>query len=393
MMILNIMVCIVVILIGFNLKNAFKGFDERDKRILNRLFFFHMAIAVVFHLYIAAFGGDAQHYWGQPKVMPFSEILEMALGGSPSGTMFLLNYFPSKVLDLSFFTGNMIYAQLGFLGFLLLYRISKSYLQNFESLADIKIFGIAVFPWIWFLPNMHFWSGGIGKDTILFFCIAGFVYALQNLKVRILWMVVALIIATAVRPHITLFLIASFGLGYVFDGSLKGYQKVFIIVVFVVGLASIFNYVLDFIQLDSLETDVIEEYATTKSSSLNAERSGSGVDTSNYPLPLKIFTFLYRPLFFDINNAFSILASFENLILLIFTVKVFRSRPLRALRRSDFLLKGSLVFFLLGSIAFSLILGNLGIMLRQKNMFVPWFIVFGLWVFHYSYNQLKENES
>ena len=393
MIIIDAIVCLILIIIGYNLKSLFPSLSEMDKKYVNYLYWFHILFAVVFHFYISSYGGDAQAYWGEPKVLPFYQISARAMGGSPSGVMFLLNYFPSNVLGLSFFTGNIIYAQFGFLGFLFMYLIAKEYLDDFSSIKEYKIFGVSIFPWIWFLPNLHFWSCGIGKDTILFFCISAFIYSLIKLKKRFLLFMFSLALATALRPHISLFLFVSFGTGYFFDGNLKFYQKALIIIVLMIGMVPLFNYVLAFVNLDSIETEVIEEFASSKSAALSTSKSGSSVDTSNYSLPYKVFTFLYRPLFFDINNAFAILASFENLILILFTIKVLRNKAIKSFKRANFLIKGSFLFFIIGSTASAFILGNLGIMLRQKNMFIPWFILFGFLVLHYKHINSKTKMS
>jgi hypothetical protein len=70
----------------------------------------------------------------------------------------------------------------------------------------------------------------------------------------------------------------------------------------------------------------------------------------------------------------------------LFTVMVFRNGPVKGFKKGNFLLKGSAIFFILGALSFSLILGNLGIMLRQKNMFYPLFLIFGLWIYYYKYS-------
>lgn len=394
MILLDICITAIVFLIGFNLKNLFSGISTSEKWILDRLFFFHFIIAIAFHFYINNFGGDAIHYWETPKTLSFNTIMELVKGGSASGVIYLINYIPSNVLQLSLFTGNMMYGCLGYLGFIYILKTLKDIFGDFSTLSQIKLFNIPLFPWIWFLPNFHFWSSGIGKDTILFFCIALFVYCLQNLKKRWFLWIISMFLALIIRPHILLFLIISFGIGYVFDGRLKNYQKAMIGLIFILGFVLIFQYVLQFVQLESLETSVIEDYTSTKASNLNKAGSGSGIDISGYPFPLKIFTFLYRPLFFDINGILAVVASLENLVLLYFSILIIWGKPLAALKKSNFLLKGMIVYFLLGAVAFSLILGNLGIMLRQKNMFIPLFVIFGSWVLYNKHkNQLQRNES
>ncbi len=380
MFILNTSICILIFLVGFNLTGFFKELSSYDRSFLKKLFFYHLAIAILFHFYIVFSGGDAQHYWNTPKITTFNDVFELAKQGNASGVLFLLNYFPSKVLDLSFFTGNMLYALLGYLGFIYFYLIGKNLIGTNRLTFTIKLFKVPIYPWIFFLPNLHFWSSGIGKDSILFFCIALFIYSLFNIKQRALGLIISLLVSFAIRPHITMFLIVAFSAGYVLDGSLKAYQKFFILALFVVGMALSYQYVLQFVQLESFETSTIEEYAATKASKLNKVGSGSGVEISGYSFPAKVFTFLYRPLFFDINGVMAILASLENFILLLLTIKFLRNKPLKAFKNANFILKGMLFFFLLGTLSFSLILGNLGIMLRQKNMFIPVILIVGIWI-------------
>ena len=388
MTLLDISICLIIFLIAFNLKNAFSSFDRYDKRFLNKLFVFHFVVAIAFNFIVASGGGDAMVYWNFPKENDFSAVMEVLDRGSASGVIYLINYFPSHVLELSFFTGNMAYALLGNLGFVYLYQIIKTSLPEINNLAGFKIFGIPVFPWIWFLPNLHFWSSGIGKDTLLFFCIALFVYSLLNIRKRFLGLLISVILSLAIRPHITLFLVISFGIGYTLDGQLKAYQKAIIFILFAFLFGSIFSYVLDFVKLESLESQAIQDYTSNQAAKLNQADSSTGLDISGYPYPYKVFTFLYRPLFFDVNGVLAILASVENLLLIIFTTMTIFNKPIKGFRRANFLLKGTLIYFILGALSFALILGNLGIMLRQKNMFYPLFFIFGLWVYYHKQSVL-----
>jgi len=382
MTILDISICCIIILIGFNLKNVFPSFDKKDRKFLNQLFVFHFLVAVTFNFLVANNGGDAIVYWNFPKINDLDAVMRVVERGSASGVVYLINYIPAHILELSFFTGNMAYALLGYIGFMYLYSIVKSTFTEASYFEKFKILGIPVLPWIWFLPNLHFWSSGIGKDTLLFFCIALFVYSLQHFRRRFLGIVISVILSLVIRPHIMLFLIVSFGIGYTLDGRLKAYQKGIIFLLFVFLFASIFSYVLDFVKLESLESQSISDYTSTKAANLNQADSSSGLDISGYSYPVKVLTFLYRPFFFDINGVLAILASIENLILLLFTITVFRNNPIKSFKKADFLMKGAVIYFIIGALSFSLILGNLGIMLRQKNMFYPMFFLFGLWAYY-----------
>ncbi len=383
MIVLDICICIVVFLVGINLKNFYTGFTLSEKRWLTALFLFHFLIAVAFHFYVVANGGDAIKYWLLPKEGTFQDVWFLVVNQRSSSFIYFINFLPANVMQLSLFTGNMVYALIGYFGFIYLFKIFKKIFPDPSVLYSVKFLRVPIFPMILFLPNLHFWSSGIGKDAILFFCILGFIYGLINVKQNFKLIGVCLLLSVLIRPHITLFLLVSFGIGYLFDGGLKSYQKIAILGIFIIGLISIFDYVIQTIQLESLEISAIEEFTSNRAQSLSRERTGSGIDTSSYPIPLKIFTFLYRPLFFDINGALAVLSSIENLILLLFTSSLFISRPFQLIKKSGFLIKGMLIFFLLGTISFSLILGNLGIMLRQKNMIIPLLLILGIWILYH----------
>lgn len=378
-MLLDICITVIVFLVGFNLKNWFGGFSSFEKRVLDKLYIYHIFISIVFHFYAIENGSDAVGYWDMPKVLPLNEIVEMVRNGSASAVLYLINYFPSSILNLSFFVGNMCYAVVGFIGFVCIFKIISNLFKSLNTLKKIQILGIPIFPWIWFLPNFHFWSSGIGKDTILFTSIVLFIYAFQNLRRRWILLIISIILSFAIRPHILLFLLISFAIGYIFDGKLKVYQKGILFLILITGFVVIFPYVLSFIKLETLDITSVEDYVSQKASGLNQVDSGSGIDTSGYPFPYKVFTFLYRPLFFDSPTALGILSSIENCILILFTFKIIFNKPLKGLRKSNFFIKSILFYFLISSAAFALILGNLGIMLRQKNMVVLILIITGYW--------------
>ncbi|MCH2490726.1 MAG: hypothetical protein MK211_11310 [Flavobacteriales bacterium] len=328
-------------------------------------------------------GGDAQLYWFESynfRYFTFDEIWEMVLRGSAAGNLLLINYFPAKVLELSFFTGNIIYGVLGYFSFVFIFAIIKENYPDIYKLKKNKILGISLFPTFLFLPNLHFWTAGIGKDTLLFLCIALFAYSVGNIRKRIIGIIVSVLIGFTVRPHIVLFLVVAFGIAYALAGNLKGYQKVFIFVLFLLGFSSIFNYVVDFVQLENIELNTIQNFTEKKARNLGGG-AGSAVDLNNYSYPFKVFTFLYRPLFFDAMNVLGLVASFENLLWLIFSIKLFKSNLRNGFKNASVQIKGLCVFFIIGACSFSLILGNLGIILRQKTPFIIALLVFGYGVF------------
>jgi len=377
-MILDIIIIISVVLFGFFIPNIFK-IDKNEQRHLLLLWIYHLVFAIAYYFFtIDDISSDSQRYWNVAKEMTGDEAYASLFIGRGTHVMFGLNYFISGVLDLYYLTGTIMYSLLGYIGLVLFYQITIT-LVPYNS----KFFSFNLFPLLFFLPNLHFWSVGIGKDTILFFCIAIFSYSLLRLKKRIFWILVSLILSYFVRPHITLFLLLSFSLAYLFNNKVPKYQRVFLFVCLLGGGLILLPKVMEYAKIEELSVEGYSQFAETKAEQLNQAHTGSGVDVSSYPLPLRILTFLFRPTFIDINGLPALLAAFENLFLLILTIRVLINKPIATFKKSPLIIQGLLILLVIGTLTFSSSLGNLGIMLRMRNMLLPGMLIFFFWSFSY----------
>ncbi|WP_284651815.1 hypothetical protein [Flavobacterium terrisoli] len=370
--------------LGFLFINSFKSsLSKYDITTLQRLFVYHLIFGTYYCFFVA---GDAAGYWNASKSMSFEDSIYNLT--QEQGTFFIcaLNYFPSNSLGLSYFTGTMLYSLLGFIGLTYFYILAKD-LVPYNS----KFRGYYLFPFLFYLPNLHFWSCAVGKDTLLFLCIAFFMYGIMKPFKRIPMLALALLLSYFIRPHITFFLLVSFSLVYVNSTKASVFQRI-VFLGLMIGLSvTILPSVMEFAKIEETTIDSFEQFSETKSSVLSRANVGSAIDISSYPFPLKVFTFLYRPLFFDINGIPAVLASFENLLLLVLSIKVLRNKPLLTFRKAPFVIQGMIFFLIIGTLAFSQSLGNLGIMIRMRNMFLPGLLIFILWSFSYQY-QLSQEE-
>lgn len=132
-----------------------------------------------------------------------------------------------------------------------------------------------------------------------------------------------------------------------------------------------------------------DEFAETRAGHL--AKAGSGVDMSSYPLPVKLFTFWFRPLFFDASGALALYISLENLLYLLLTWKLVDKDFIPFLKKSSSMVKMSLVIFLSSSVALSFVMSNLGIVIRQKSQ-VMYFLFFVIMAFM-EYKQRKKADS
>lgn len=386
---MDIFFFIIIVLFGVGFINLFKGqLPTNEINNLRKLLFFHLLVGTGYYFLTQNGGGDAWGYWRRAKLMDADDFWFNLLESKGTGFMNAFNYFPAKILDLGFFTNTMFYSLIGFLGFVFFYLIAFQLIPY-----NSKFKGYYLFPLVFFMPNLHFWSSGIGKDTLLFFCIGMFCYGLLNIAKRLPLLVLALLLSYLVRPHITLFLVVSFGLAYVFGGKVSAGKRIFFSV-FLIGLGiAILPTVMEFAKIEEATVESFDEFSDEKIDVLSRKHTGSSLDISSYPFPLKVFTFLFRPLFFDINGIPAVVASFENLLLLLLTyIVIVKHNFKNTFKNAPFVIKGLFFFLIIGTLAFSQSLGNLGIMIRMRNMFLPGLLILILWSFSYK-QELKNKPS
>lgn len=381
---MDIFILVLIAALGYLFIQSFTTkLSEQNMITLKKLFFFHILFGTYFCFFVQ---GDAIGYWKQAKFMTYTDFIYSLTQDQGTYFIYALNYYPSNILDLSYFTGTMMYSLVGFIGLTYFYVIAVKLIPN-----NPEFKGYYLFPLLFFLPNLHFWSCAVGKDTLLFFCIAIFTYGLMQPVKRMPMLFIGLFLAYFIRPHMTLFMLLGFGLAYFSGNNISVVQRVLFIGIMIGIAIIILPKVMEFAKIEEASVDSFNKFSENKASSLNTEYSSSAIDTTSYPFPLKVFAFLYRPFFFDINGIPSILASFENLLLLLLSLTVLKNKPLQTFRSAPFVIQGMVYFLIIGTIAFSQSLGNVGIMIRMRNMFLPGLIIYIFW--HFSYWQSQESET
>ena len=381
---LDILYILIIIVLGLFFINRFAlSLGNGHDVILKRLFFFHLLLGTYYCFFIQ---GDAIGYWRIPKQYSVEVFKEGLFNGEGTMFMYALNFVFSNLLNMSYLSNTLVYSLFGFIGLSFFYAIAVKTIP-FNTLQ----WGYALFPLVFFMPNLHFWSVAVGKDTVLFLCIAMLAYGVMNPLKRIPLLVISILLSIAIRPHITLFLLIGFGLAYIMGGKVPAWQRwVFSLVMLAGGLA-ILPSVMEFAKIEEASAAGFEQFATAKAEVLSRASTGSAIDISSYPFPLKVLTFWFRPLFFDARNINGLVASIENGLLLILFVKAMGNQPIRAFKEAPFVIKGLVIFLLVGTIAFSQSLGNVGIMIRMRNMFLPGMLLYILWVFSYQ-QQVRKNQ-
>lgn len=335
--------------------------------MMNILFFYHLFFAGVYYTYALFNPSDSKKYFERPT---WYGSWEYYWGTSTTFIDFLTWPF-INVFGFSYEMMMLLFSWLGYLGFVYAYLFFR---ENIP--IKIKVFNVDLLVLLLFLPNMHFWTASLGKGAPIFLGLMMYAYAIAKPKSRWLTLAFGSFLIYFIRPHVFLFVAVGTVLGYM-TGSEKisFWRKVMIYGVMIGGLLLAKDTILEMAGLSGSEDLVegFEDFSEDRAKELS--KSSSGVDMASYPLPLKLFTFWFRPLFFDAPGFLGLIVSVENLVYLLLFFKILKKDFIRFLRKSPISVKMSLTVFFLSSLAMTFVMSNLGIIMRQKSM-VMYFLFF-----------------
>ena len=220
---------------------------------------------------------------------------------------------------------------------------------------------------------MHFWSSSFGKGSVIFMGIALFFYGISRIRSRYITIAIGGFIIYHVRPHIMLVMLASSAIGFVFTN--KGISvPLRLAFIASVGVAFFFIYrdVFSLVGID--EQEFVTQGLDLTHRATELSKATSGVDITNYSLPMQLFTFLYRPLFIDAPGVLGLIVSFENVFYVFVTFHLLSLKGARFLIGGNFLVKTAFFSFLTVSIALAQVSGNLGLAIRQKSQVMMLFL-------------------
>ena len=327
---------------------------------LRQLFFYHVALAFVYYGYALFNASDSQFYFTKVTINYRGDDWWSFYGTSTKFIEFI-GYPFIKFFGFSYEAVMAVYAFFGFVGFVYFYIFFKENIRFKHTFLGYDLMTL-----IFFLPNLHFWSSSFGKGSVIFMGIGLFFYGISKMRTRWIAICIGGFIIYHVRPHIMLVILVSSAIGFVF--TTKGIS-VPLRTAFLVGVAVAFYFiygdVLTLVGID--EEEFVSQGLDLTHRATELTKATSGIDIANYSLPMQVFTFLYRPLFFDAPGLLGIIVSFENVFYLIITFRLLNIKGLNFLITSNFMVKTAFFSFLTVSLALAQISGNLGLAIRQKS--------------------------
>lgn len=266
-----------------------------------------------------------------------------------------------KFFGLSYFGSYFIYSFLGLLGFYYLLNV----LINITDKKWSNWFYILL------LPNAHYWTVGIGKDSLIFFGISFLVY-LYFFKKKWFLYIFPLLLVAFIRLHTLFFILTAFGATQILlNKKIKISTKILVFVLLGGILFLLFPFLMA--RVGFLDTEsILSQFEDLAGQKIEG---GSSIYMGDKTLLVKWLSYMFRPLFYDVFNVLSLIVSFENALWLAFFYKIFKNsrKKIQVKYQEFYWFTFSAVFFI--TIPAAYLLYNLGIAVRQKTMIIPFLFI------------------
>lgn len=352
------------------------GMVERSNRKLGLLvgiYVLHLLTALVYYSYVQTNDADTKLYYfdmydfynrdfslGTVAIIYMVQWLKEAVGGS------YLDYF-------------LLFQVFGVWGIMLLVRS----IEELHIALDRP--WTPLFTGLMLLPGMYFWTSAIGKDAPLFLASTLAVWCTLRFSRRWLWFGLALAIMVLIRPHVALVASVSLALALVAGKGVAPAVRIGAIVLAVGAVAFLANTVQSSLQVDLTSVGSIASYVENQTA-VASTAAAAGGEAATLSLPMKLISLLYRPFFFDAGGVFGLVASVQNLFMLFATYVLARNAAVwREMFSAALPIRFATVFLFGMIVMLTLMYYNVGLGLRQREMFTPALIV--LFTAIYSYRQ------
>ncbi len=363
--ILDISLILMYIIGVFVLAQKFRSISVKFIRLFMLIGIAHLLFTFVYYFYTLGDVADTIGYYR--RVMYQYDSWGETFGQGTTFIYFTL-YPLVKYIGLTYFGSFFVYSFFGLLGYYYLLKIL------------IKISDESWSPWFYLLlmPNIHFWTVAIGKDSLIFFGISLLAY-IYFLNKKWYYYILPVLLIGFVRLHILILIILALGFALLFlNKKIKTFYKVIFAFFTIATVYLLFPLLISRLGF-SMDESLFDQLEMLENKKM---LGGSSVNLVGENIFIKWFSYVFRPFFFDSHNSFTLISSFENSIWVVLFIVLFKNfrKKLQEQFRHIYWFTFFAIFTITIPSAFILI--NLGIAVRQKTMVIPFlFMVFFLTIF------------
>lgn len=332
------------------------------KRLALWLYVWHTIFCLFFFSFSQSNPADSNGYF--INSLEFNDF--PALG--TLAVTFLISIF-TQDLGLSYGGVFLVFNIIGFIGMLALVSVMHELTRN--SSRNVRLLTLIIL----LLPGLSLWSSAIGKDAISFLGVCLACWASRDFVRRYPGMILGVILILIVRPHVAAIMLISLSATAIISGPASFMTRAFLLLAIIPTTGYALLSALTYIGLEGVASvDAISNYVQARQGQ-NLEGQLS-VDIINMSVPMRMLSYMFRPLLFDSGGLLGLIISTENSILLMLMVA---ATYLWLMRRKSALAGFTWWFLMIYSLSLWFIMANttanLGIAIRQKWMFMPMILI------------------
>ena len=253
----------------------------------------------------------------------------------------------------------------------------QAFLWYFQQMGDVfsispKVIGVPIPQLFFLLPSLHYWSGFVGKDALVFFFLTYLFFEVKNKKSFNVLHFVVLIVFLLLRPHVFAMTFIAFFIYFGFQKKTPPVVKIKIVLLSLLILCVFIPIIMLFLKIDSLSYAVLVELWDNLN--IYSKNVSNGISLTESSFLDRIGLLMFSPLFYDTTTFYQYVISIENSLVLLFLLIV--GFYLYVKRKNIFVTDDVKLALLIGfciMFMIALYIYNLGLASRMRLMFLPLF--------------------
>lgn len=318
----------------------------------------HLVACVYYYLYSQTAASDSVTY--------YFDLLHYYYQPFSLGTVFVTKLvgFLKLTFGATYLDCFLIFQAIGFAGMTLLVRVFD------EIEANVGVPDRRGYMALLFLPSVNFWTVAIGKDAPLFFAVSLCVWSILRFRKRFLYFCLSLGVMILFRAHIALMAATALAAAALFEPSISFGRKLGLLTVALLGVWATIGPVQQTLKVDVTSVSAVSTFVA-ENNNIYANVAGT-TSIGKAPFLFKVISLLFRPFFFDAGGLMGLIASAENVgVVVAFIYVLMHWRDLAHLVRRVFFIRFALLFAFILLFSLSLLYYNVGLGLRQRVMAYP----------------------
>lgn len=251
----------------------------------------------------------------------------------------------------------------------------QAFIWYFEQMEDFfsqstKGIRTSIIQLFFLLPSLHYWSGFVGKDALVFFFVTYLFFEVKKKKSFNVLHFVVLIVFLLLRPHVFAMTFVAFFIYFGLQRKISPGVKIKLLLLSLFILGVFIPIIMRFLSIENLSYTALVEFWNKMNIYSNNISNGISLNESSFLD--RIGLLMFRPLFYDATTIYQYVISIENsLVLLLFLIVgvylfVKRKNIIVIEEVKLALLIGFCIMFMIATYIY-----NLGLASRMRLMFLP----------------------